>query len=112
MRTPQHKIDSGFGYRSSAADVLDGIDLSGRTAIVTGGYSGHGVEVDELDLSDLDSVNAFAGRVVDNGSSIDILINNAAVMACPETRIGPGWESQFATNHLGHYTLANRLWPV
>src|SRR3954454_23951388 len=40
----QHPIDSGFGYRSSAAEVVDGIDLSGKTAIVTGGYSGLGFE--------------------------------------------------------------------
>ncbi len=33
-------------------------------------------------------------------------------MACPETRVGPGWEAQFATNHLGHYALVNRLWPA
>src|SRR6185436_20606319 len=48
----------------------------------------------------------------DSGRGIDILINNAAVMACPETRIGPGWELQFATNHLGHFALTNRLWPA
>ena len=40
-----------------------------------------------------------------------MLINNAGIMACPETRVGPGWEAQFATNHLGHYALVNRLWP-
>ncbi|MFF1630743.1 oxidoreductase, partial [Streptomyces sp. NPDC058272] len=34
----------------------------------------------------------------------------AGIMACPETRVGPGWEAQFATNHLGHYALVNRLW--
>jgi NAD(P)-dependent dehydrogenase (short-subunit alcohol dehydrogenase family) len=149
MATPQEPIGSGFGYRTTAAEVVDGIDLSGKLAIVTGGYSGLGletvralagagatvivparrraraeealaaidpgpgsIEVDELDLSDLDSVNAFAQRVLDSGRSVDILINNAGVMACPEARVGPGWESQFATNHLGHYVLANLLWPA
>jgi NAD(P)-dependent dehydrogenase (short-subunit alcohol dehydrogenase family) len=57
-------------------------------------------------------VRAFAGRVLDDGRGVDILINNAAIMACPETRVGPGWEAQFATNHLGHFTLANLLWPL
>jgi NAD(P)-dependent dehydrogenase (short-subunit alcohol dehydrogenase family) len=145
MATPQQHIDSGFGARSTAAEVLGGIDLSGRLAIVTGGYSGigietvralagagaqvivparrpavaeealaglDGVEVGELDLGDLDSVHAFAGRILDSGRSVDVLINNAAIMACAETRVGPGWEAQFATNHLGHFALTNLLWPA
>jgi len=139
MSTPQRKIESGFGYRSTATEVLDGLDLSGRFAIVTGGYSGLGLEtvralaaagaevlvgarrrpqaeelvgdiaqVADLDLAELDSVAAFADGV---DRDVDILINNAAIMATPETRVGPGWEAQFATNHLGHFALANRLWP-
>src|SRR5215212_1283740 len=44
MRTAQRHIDSGFGAGSTAADVLAGIDLSGRQAVVTGGYSGIGLE--------------------------------------------------------------------
>jgi NAD(P)-dependent dehydrogenase (short-subunit alcohol dehydrogenase family) len=127
--------------------VLQGIDLTGRTAIVTGGYSGigtetaralagagahvivparrpdtacenlaaaglDGIEVDTLDLADLDSVRGFAERFLESGRALDILINNAGVMAAPETRVGPGWESQFAINHLGHYALTNRLWPA
>jgi NAD(P)-dependent dehydrogenase (short-subunit alcohol dehydrogenase family) len=149
MGTAQHAIGSGFGYRSTAAEVVGGIDLSGKLAIVTGGYSGLGletvralagagahvivparrrehaqevltgidpgpgsIEVDELDLADLDSVRGFAKRFLDSGRGIDILINNAGVMACPEARVGPGWESQFATNHLGHYVLTNLLWPA
>jgi NAD(P)-dependent dehydrogenase (short-subunit alcohol dehydrogenase family) len=145
VSTPQRPIGSGFGYRSTAAEVLEGIDLSAKLAIVTGGYSGLGLEtvralsgagaevivparrpehaaevlsgiervrVDELDLGDLDSVRAFAQRVLDEGRGVDILINNAAIMAAPETRVGVGWEAQFATNHLGHFALANRLWPL
>lgn len=145
MTTAQHKIGSGFDLRSSADDVLDGIDLTGKLAIVTGGYSGlglettraltkagarvvvparrrsvaeeavaglDGVEVDELDLGDLDSVRAFAERFLASDRTVDILIDNAGIMACPETRVGPGWEAQFATNHLGHFALVNRLWPA
>jgi NAD(P)-dependent dehydrogenase (short-subunit alcohol dehydrogenase family) len=144
MTTPQHKIGSGFGATSTADEVLAGIDLTGRLAIVTGGYSGIGlettralakagahvvvparraesareavagiadVEVDELDLGDLDSVRAFADRFLATGRDIDIVIDSAGVMACPETRVGPGWEAQFATNHLGHFALVTRLWP-
>ncbi|TDD46719.1 SDR family NAD(P)-dependent oxidoreductase [Nonomuraea terrae] len=145
MSTPQHKIGSGFGARSTADDVLHGIDLSGQLAIVTGGYSGlglattraltragahvvvparrvgparqavegiDGAEVDELDLSDLGSVRAFAERFLATGRSAEIVIDSAGIMACPETRVGPGWEAQFATNHLGHYALVNLLWPA
>jgi NAD(P)-dependent dehydrogenase (short-subunit alcohol dehydrogenase family) len=71
-----------------------------------------GIEVDELDLADLGSVRKFAERVVASGRHVDILINSAGIMACPETRVGPGWEAQFATNHLGHYALVNHLWPA
>ncbi|MET8245125.1 SDR family NAD(P)-dependent oxidoreductase [Streptomyces sp. NPDC005202] len=143
--TAQHKIGSGFGATSTADDVLEGIDLTGRLALVTGGYSGlgleitraltkagarvvvparrpatarealtgvDGVEVDELDLGDLESVRAFAERFLASGRTVDFVINSAAVMACPETRVGPGWEAQFATNHLGHFALVNRLWPA
>ncbi|MGI5142007.1 SDR family NAD(P)-dependent oxidoreductase [Streptomyces sp. CA-106110] len=145
MSTAQHKIGSGFGAGSTADDVLHGIDLSGKLAVVTGGYSGlglettralrkagarvvvparrpaaaeealaglDGVEVDELDLGDLQSVSAFADRFLASGHTVDIMINSAGIMACPETRVGPGWEAQFATNHLGHYALVNRLWPA
>jgi NAD(P)-dependent dehydrogenase (short-subunit alcohol dehydrogenase family) len=143
--TPQHKIGSGFGADSTADDVLAGLDLGGRLAIVTGGYSGlglettraltkagahvvvparraeaarealaglDGVEVDELDLGDLDSVRDFAERFLASGRPVDFMIDNAGIMACPETRVGPGWEAQFATNHLGHFALVNRLWPT
>ena len=44
MTTPQHAIDSGFGYRTTAAEAVAGIDLGGKLAIVTGGYSGLGLE--------------------------------------------------------------------
>ncbi len=131
--------------RSTAAQVLAGIDLTGKLAVVTGGYSGLGiettkalvnagarvvvparrpdnarealagvpnVEVDELDLGDLAGVAAFADRFLASGRDIHLAINNAAIMACPETRVGPGWEAQFATNHLGHFALINRLWPA
>lgn len=69
-------------------------------------------EVERLDLSDLASIRDFARRFLERGRHIDILIGSAGIMACPETRVGPGWEAQFATNHLGHYALVNLLWPA
>ncbi|EFG65726.1 SDR family NAD(P)-dependent oxidoreductase [Streptomyces sp. SPB074] len=144
-RSQQHPIGSPFGHDSTASEVLSGIDLGGELAVVTGGYSGiglettralagagahvvvparrpeaarealagiEGTEVATLDLGDLDSVRAFAEEFRASGRSIDLLINNAGIMACPETRVGPGWEAQFGTNHLGHYALTNLLRPA
>ncbi|MEV8019305.1 SDR family NAD(P)-dependent oxidoreductase [Streptomyces sp. NPDC086554] len=147
-RLRQHKIGSGFDASSTADDVLDGISLLGRTALVTGGYSGLGleitralsragahvvvparrpatardalrgvprVEVRALDLADLESVRRFADHFLEtDDGKLDILINNAGIMACPETRVGPdgAWEAHFAINHLGHFALTNHLYPA
>lgn len=146
MVSPQVPVNSGFGPRSEPSEILEGVDLSGVRVVITGGYSGLGLEttralsgagadvvaparrpdhaaevfategltvtVGALDLADLDSVAAFAQTQLDDGTPIGIMIDNAAIMACPETRVGPGWEAQFATNHLGHFALVNRLWPL
>jgi len=141
----QAPFGSGFGYRSTAKDVVAGQDLSGKNVIVTGGYSGIGieavralasagakvtvparrpdkareelagianVEVAELDLADLNSVKAFVDAWIKTGKPLHVLINNAAIMASPEMRVGPGWEAQFATNHLGHFALVAGLAPA
>jgi NAD(P)-dependent dehydrogenase (short-subunit alcohol dehydrogenase family) len=62
-----------------------------------------------LDLGNLASVLSFAADMAANLPRLDILINNAGIMACPETRLGNGWEAQFATNHLGHMALTQGL---
>lgn len=149
MSESQTPVGSPFGHGSTALEVIEHVDLHGKLAIVTGGYSGLGLEttrallaagahvvvparrvaqaqevlaaldnskgsleIDEMDLGSLDSVAAFATRFLDSGRDIDLMINNAAIMACPETRIGEGWEAQFTTNHLGHFALTNRLYPA
>lgn len=71
-----------------------------------------GTEVHALDLGDLESVRVFAERLLESGRTLGILINGAGVMACPETRVGPGWEAHFAINHLGHFALTHRLRPA
>ena len=145
MPSTQTPVGSPFGYRSTAAEVLEGIDLAGKRVVVTGGYSGIGTEtvralagagadvivgarrtgqaedvlrgvpgliaVLPLDLGDPASIDAFAKAVAERWDSIDVLINNAAVMASPLQRDARGYEGQFATNHLGHFQLTARLWP-
>ena len=66
----------------------------------------------ELDLADLSSVRRCARRLLDEGEAIDVLINNAGVMACPEGRTADGFEMQFGTNHLGHFELTRLLLPA
>jgi NAD(P)-dependent dehydrogenase (short-subunit alcohol dehydrogenase family) len=142
------RITTPYTWESTAAEVVAGIDLTGRRAIVTGGASGIGVEtaralagagaevtlavrdsgrgretaediigstgnkqvlVAPLDLADRASVAAF---VTAWAGPLHILVNNAGVMAAPLMRTPDGWEMQFATNHLGHFALANGLRPA
>ncbi|MFD2614898.1 oxidoreductase [Paenibacillus gansuensis] len=143
--TLQQPIASGFGAETTASEVMKGIDLSGKTAIVTGGYSGIGVEttralaeagatvvvpvrsiergkealkgipnveMDVMDLMDPSSIDTFAQRFLDSGRPLHILINSAGVMATPLRRDARGYESQWSTNHLGHFQLTARLWPA
>jgi NAD(P)-dependent dehydrogenase (short-subunit alcohol dehydrogenase family) len=146
MTTPQAPIDSPFGYRSTALEVIQGIDLAGKTAFVTGGYSGLGtevvralasagarvlvgarrvdkaaedladvagaIEIIALDLADPASIDACAAELAKRTDRLHIVIDNAAIMACPLARDARGYESQFATNHLGHFQLIARLWPL
>lgn len=142
----QVPIGSGFHAKSTAAQVLEGIDLNAKNAIVTGGYSGLGlemvralagagarvtvparrvdaaeaalgdiageVEIAQMDLADIASVDKFSNDYIETGRALDICINNAGIMACPEARVGPGWESQFGINHLGHMRMGMNLAPA
>lgn len=142
----QKPLGSGIDRNTPAAELLAGMDLSGQLAIVTGGYSGIGlettralagagatvlvparsperasealaavrgdVEIAHMDLGDLSTVRRFAEDVVSNNRPVHLLINNAGIMANPLTRVGPDWESQFATNHLGHMAMTTGILPV
>nr|XP_027194722.1 retinol dehydrogenase 12-like [Dermatophagoides pteronyssinus] len=67
------------------------------------------IELIQLDLSSLDSVRKCAKELNEKIEKIDYLINNAGIMMCPESKTIDGFESQFATNHLGHFLLTNLL---
>jgi protochlorophyllide reductase len=70
------------------------------------------VEVQRLDLADLTSVAAFSDAFLASGDRLDILANNAGLMAVDESRTVDGFETQFGVNHLGHFALTARLTPL
>ncbi|SIS84062.1 oxidoreductase [Alicyclobacillus vulcanalis] len=70
------------------------------------------LDVRVVDLADLDSVEAFADALVAEGRPLDLLINNAGVMATSYGTTRQGFELQFGTNHLGHFALTLRLLPI
>ena len=65
-----------------------------------------------MDLGNLNSVKNFTNSFKENFNTLSLLINNAGIMACPETRVGDNWESQFAINHIGHFLLTRELMNI
>ena len=113
---------SGLGLETSRALASAGASLTLAVRNLAQGQAGADVlraeypaaqvSVGLLDLSDLTSVREFAADWMASSASLDILINNAAIMACPLTQSRKGWEAQFATNHLGHFVLTTALLPA
>lgn len=142
-----------FGPDTTTDEVLAGIDLSGRRALVTGASGGLGAETARalachgafvtiaardlekaeavaaairerhadaqvevgaapLELTEPDSVRAFAKRWLQENDVLHILVNNAGVMFTPFERNARGWELQLATNHMGHFLLTCLLAPA
>jgi NAD(P)-dependent dehydrogenase (short-subunit alcohol dehydrogenase family) len=73
---------------------------------------GTSVEVLQLDLASLDSVAAFVGELRASRQHLDVLVNNAGIMAVDKGRTADGFELQFGTNHLGHFALTTQLLPL
>jgi NAD(P)-dependent dehydrogenase (short-subunit alcohol dehydrogenase family) len=86
----------------------------GRTALreLGLGQAAARAEIRRLDLADLDSVRAFADGIHFDGLAVDVLVNNAGIMTPPRSLSPQGHESQFATNHLGHFALTGLLLDV
>lgn len=140
-----------FSAESTTDQVLEGIRLDGKHALVTGATGGLGIETAralasagasvtiggrspekiasaletlraevpdasfdaiEVDLASLSSIASATRAFVDSGRSIDLLINNAGVMMCPEGKTADGFETQFGTNHLGHFAFTAGLMPA
>lgn len=140
-----------FGEKTTAFEVIEGHNLSGKEVIVTGGSSGIGVEtvralakagarvviaardlkranevkddviqttgnnnveVEELELGSLKSVDKFIERYLAKKRPLHILINNAGVMNTPQGVTEDGFETQFGINHIGHFALTVGLLPA
>ena len=138
----------GFGHDTTTDEVLDGVDLSGRVALVTGASGGLGLETARalaahgahvvmaardaaknaaaidavraahpdasvedlrLDLGSLAGVREAVSTFLDRHDRLDLLVNNAGVMCTPFGHTEDGFETQFGTNHVGHFVLTTGL---
>jgi NAD(P)-dependent dehydrogenase (short-subunit alcohol dehydrogenase family) len=89
-------LDKGEAVRREVLSQVPGADL----------------EVRRLDLASFDSIRGFGEGFLANNDTLDVLIGNAGIMACPHWTTEDGWEMQFGTNHLGHFLLFNLIAPA
>ncbi len=141
----QKPLRSGFNSKSTASEVVSGVNLEGKIAIVTGGNTGIGletarvlaaagakvivpardiekakknlrnipnIEIEDMDLIDPLSIEAFAEKFLASGRPLHLLINNAGIMWVPLRRDVRGIESQLSINYLGQFHLVAKLWPA
>jgi NAD(P)-dependent dehydrogenase (short-subunit alcohol dehydrogenase family) len=100
-------LETARALAAAGARVVLAVRDPARGSAAAAGLSGQ-VEVQRLDLADLSSVRGFADAWT---GDLDVLVNNAGIMAVPEARTADGFELQFGTNHLGHFALTNLLLP-
>jgi NAD(P)-dependent dehydrogenase (short-subunit alcohol dehydrogenase family) len=112
---------AGLGVETSRALVAHGATVVGavrdlekgtRATLAVQGAAvtnGGALSLIELDLASLKSVRACADKLNAIGEQFDVIIANAGVMACPKGETADGFETQFGTNHLGHFVLVNRI---
>jgi NAD(P)-dependent dehydrogenase (short-subunit alcohol dehydrogenase family) len=111
---------AGLGVETARALAAHGAQIVGAArdlakarrateAVRADAANGGGIELVELDLASLKSVRACADKLVAAGKPFDVVIANAGVMACPQGTTSDGFETQFGTNHLGHFVFVNRL---
>jgi NAD(P)-dependent dehydrogenase (short-subunit alcohol dehydrogenase family) len=116
-------VSAGLGVETARSLAAHGAHVVGAardlnkaktaTARVLAGAAAQGAfDLVELDLANLKSVRACADRLVEKGEPFDVVIANAGVMATPPGQTADGFETQFGTNHLGHFVLVNQIAPL
>jgi protochlorophyllide reductase len=114
--------NAGLGYQVARSLCAAGAEVvlacrnpakaEAAAADIRGSVPSAIVSVDSLDLADLASVRAFAEGLTARHDRLDLLINNAGLMALDASRTADGFETQFGVNHLGHFALTTRLLPL
>ena len=107
-------VSAGLGVETARVLVAHGAEVVGAArdldkARAATAAIGAGLSLVELDLASLASVRACADALLAEDRGFDLIICNAGIMACPKGQTADGFETQFGTNHLGHFVLVNRI---
>jgi NAD(P)-dependent dehydrogenase (short-subunit alcohol dehydrogenase family) len=113
-------VSAGLGVETARALVSHGAEVVGAARDLSKAQNatqqvraqaalGGSLTIIQLDLASLASVRRYADGLLSAGKSFDLIIANAGVMACPKGTTADGFETQFGTNHLGHFVLVNRI---
>jgi NAD(P)-dependent dehydrogenase (short-subunit alcohol dehydrogenase family) len=113
-------VSAGLGVESARALAAHGAEVIGAARNLSKAQGateqvraqaarGGSLQLVQLDLASLDSVRRCADDLLAAGKPFDVIIANAGVMACPKGTTADGFETQFGTNHLGHFVLVNRI---